>query len=44
MEQSTYNPCLLYTLLNSLSIIGLQIDNTLFLVDRTFADAKETKL
>jgi hypothetical protein len=44
MEQSTYNPYLLYTLLNGLSIIRLQIDNTLFLVDRTFADAKETKL
>jgi len=44
MEQSTYDPCLLYTLLNGLGIIRLQIDNTLFLADRTFADAKETKL
>ena len=44
MEQLTYDPCLLYTLLNSLSIIKLQMDNTLFLADRTFTDAEETKL
>jgi hypothetical protein len=44
MEQSTYNPYLLYTPLNGLSIIGLQIDNTLFLADQTFADAEETEL
>ena len=44
MEQLTYNPCLLYSLLNGFSIIRLQIDNTLFLVDRIFVDAKETKL
>jgi hypothetical protein len=44
MEQSTYNPYLLYTLLNGLGIIRLQTDNTLFLVDRTFTDTKETKL
>jgi len=44
MEQSTYDPYLLYSLSNGLSIIRLQTDNTLFLVDRTFTDAKETKL
>ena len=44
MEQLTYNPYLLYTLLNSLSIIKLQINNTLFLIDQTFVDAEETKL
>jgi len=44
MEQLTYNPCLLYSLLNGLGIIRLQTDNTLFLVDWTFADVKETKL
>ena len=44
MEQLTYDPCLLYTQLNGLGIIRLQIDNTLFLVDQTFTDAKETKL
>jgi hypothetical protein len=44
MEQSTYNPYLLYTLLNGLGIVRLQTDNTLFLVDRTFTDTKETKL
>jgi len=33
MEQLTYDPCLLYTLLNGLGIVRLQIDNTLFLVD-----------
>jgi hypothetical protein len=44
MEQSTYNPCLLYTLTNSLGIVGLQTDDTLFLADKTFADAEEAKL
>ena len=44
MEQLTYNPYLLYTQLNGLSIIRLQIDNTLFLADKTFIDTKETKL
>ena len=33
MEQLTYNPYLLYTLLNSFGIIRLQIDNILFLAD-----------
>jgi hypothetical protein len=44
MEQLTYDPCLLYTPSNSLGIIRLQTDNTLFLADQTFADAKETEL
>ena len=44
MEQSTYNPYLLYTLLNGLSIIRLQIDDTLFLADQTFIDAEEIEL
>ena len=44
MEQLTYDPCLLYTQLNSFSIVGLQTDNTLFLVDQTFMDTKETEL
>ena len=44
MEQLTYNPYLLYTLLNGLSIIRLQTDNTLFLADQTFIDIEETKL
>jgi hypothetical protein len=44
MEQLAYDPYLLYTLLNGLSIIRLQTDNTLFLADWTFIDAKETKL
>src|SRR6266702_1123658 len=43
-EQSTYDPCLLYTQSNGLNIIGLQIDNTLFLADQTFVNIKETKL
>src|SRR6266702_8606958 len=33
MEQSTYDPCLLYTQLNSLNIIKLQTDNIFFLAD-----------
>jgi hypothetical protein len=44
MEQLTYNPCLLYTLSNSLGIIGLQTNDTLFLADQTFADTKKAKL
>jgi hypothetical protein len=44
MEQSTYDPCLLYTLSNGLGIVGLQTDDTLFLADQTFADAEETEL
>ena len=44
MEQSTYDPCLLYTPLNGLGIVGLQTDDTLFLADQTFADAEETEL
>jgi hypothetical protein len=43
MTQLTYNPCLLYN--NKLfGIVGLQTDNTLFLVDKTFADTEENKL
>jgi hypothetical protein len=43
MTQLTYNPCLLYS--NKLfSIISLQTDNTLFLVDKTFANTEENKL
>jgi hypothetical protein len=44
MEQSTYDPCLLYTLSNGLDIVGLQIDDTLFFTDQTFTDAEETEL
>jgi len=44
MEQSTYDPCLLYSLSNGLSIVGLQTDDTLFLADQTFTDTKETEL
>ena len=44
MEQLTYNPCLLYTLLNGFSIVKLQTDNTLFLADQTFVDIKKTEL
>ena len=44
MEQSTYDPCLLYPFLNSLRIVRLQTDDTFFLADQTFADAEEAKL
>ena len=44
MEQSTYDPCLLYTLTNGLGIVGLQTNDTLFLADKTFADAEEAEL
>ena len=45
MEQSTYDPCLLYTDKDTgFSIIGLQTDDTLFLGDDVFAEAEEAKL
>jgi hypothetical protein len=44
MDQSTYDPCLLYTLSNGLGIVGLQTDDTLFLADQSFADAEEAEL
>ena len=43
MEQSTYNLCLLYSN-KPLGIIGLQTNNTLFLVDKKFAETKQNKL
>jgi hypothetical protein len=39
----TYNPCLLYNN-KPFGIVGLQTNNTLFLVDKTFADTEENKL
>jgi hypothetical protein len=43
ITQLTYNPCLLYS--NKLfGIVGLQTDNTLFLIDKTFTDIKKNKL
>jgi hypothetical protein len=43
MTQLTYDPCLLYS--NKLfGIVGLQTDNTLFLIDKTFTNTKENKL
>jgi len=44
MNQSTYDPCLLYTNSNGFGIVGLQIDDTLFLADETFVEAEEAKL
>ncbi|SLM40545.1 hypothetical protein SS1G_12712 [Lasallia pustulata] len=44
MNQSTYNPCLLYTNSNGFGIVGLQTVDTLFLADETFTAAKETEL
>ena len=40
IEQSTYDPCLLFKS-NPLGIVGLQTDDTLLLADDTFADAEE---
>src|SRR5256885_2196697 len=44
MDQSTYNPCLLYTNHNGFGIVGLQTDDTLFLANKTFAKSKKRKL
>ncbi len=44
MNQLIYDPCLLYTTNNGFKIIGLQIDNILFLANETFVEAEETRL
>ncbi len=46
MTQSTYDPGLLYTDINScgFGIVGLQTDDTLFLADKTFAIKEEEQL
>ena len=43
MEQSTYDPYLLYSN-KPLGIVGLQTNDTLFLVDKEFADTKQGEL
>ena len=44
INQSIYNPCLLYTNSNSFGIVGLQTNDILFLTNKTFVEAKEVKL
>ena len=49
MQQSTYDSCLLYTNKKGFGVVGLQIDDTLILRDKTFANVEhfhfhETKL
>ena len=44
MNQSIYNPYLLYTNSNGFGIIELQTNDTLFLTDETFVKAEEVKL
>jgi hypothetical protein len=43
MDQSTYDPCLLQSN-EPFSIVGLQTNDTLFLVDETFAEAEQNEL
>jgi hypothetical protein len=43
IEQSTYDPCLLYSN-EPFGIVGLQTDDTLFLADEAFATAEQTEL
>ena len=40
MQQSTYDPCLLYTNKKSFGVVNLQIDDTLILRNETFANAE----
>ena len=40
MQQSTYDPCLLYTNKKGFGVVDLQIDDTLILRDETFANAE----
>jgi hypothetical protein len=48
MEQSTYDPCLLYTpesgKSNGFGVVGLQTDDSLILADNHFADTEEARL
>jgi hypothetical protein len=44
MEQSTYDPCLLFTKENKIGIIGLQTDDTLLLANSDFAAKEDKKL
>jgi hypothetical protein len=44
MEQSTYDPCLLFTKEDNIGIIGLQTDDTLLLADKDFATEEEREL
>ena len=49
MQQSTYDPCLLYINKKGFGVVDLQIDNTLILKDEIFANVEnfhlyETKL
>jgi hypothetical protein len=43
MSESTYNPCLLFSN-NPFSIVGLQTDDTLFVVDSAFVAKEEDAL
>ncbi len=43
MEQSTYDPCLLYST-TPFGIVGLQTDNTLFVANNQFAMEKQIQL
>jgi hypothetical protein len=43
MEQSTYDPCLLYSN-EPFGIVGLQTDDTLFIGDATFAEQEQIQL
>jgi hypothetical protein len=43
MEQLIYDLCLLQSN-NPFGIVGLQTDNTLFLADKTFAEAEQIEL
>ena len=43
MNQSTYDPCLLYTN-QPFGVVGLQTDDTLFLADKGFAEQEQIQL
>ena len=44
MEQSTYDPCLLYSMALPFGVVGLQTDDTLFLADNDFAEQEQIQL
>jgi hypothetical protein len=44
IDQSTYDPCLLYYNNNSFGVVSLQTNNILFLIDNTFTDTEQVEL
>jgi hypothetical protein len=44
MAQSTYDPCLMYSITTPFGLVGLQTDDILIVADNTFVEAEEAEL